>query len=294
MVIDPRIEELLSRYPDQLDDTELEELRSAAALDPSVDALMETIHGVEATLLDGPGDSGTVRGPRAWSTRGTTPGAQQAQEAASALGLPDGLGVGANAGPVAWSTRGATPTARVETARRRVHPGFLGALAAAFVLFIGVQIHGPLVKPYPPVYDPGGEFGLRGPDVEPSGVLWVMGEQRIISGTQRPADQPVTFTAVVAQETWLVLAEVQGGKAAIVFPPPGETWQVPVGSHLLQPGGAAASYQPAAPGPATYVLLGAIQAVPTPTGPFPTLEALTTSASGLHVLDQVELQWSTP
>ena len=55
MSLDPRADALLSKYPDQLSEEELEELRALAKEDSLVEAMMDSIHEAEAMLL-GDGD----------------------------------------------------------------------------------------------------------------------------------------------------------------------------------------------------------------------------------------------
>jgi hypothetical protein len=53
MSLDPRAEELISGYPDQLEDSQLAELRSLAEQDLLVAAMMDSIHEAEALLRSG-------------------------------------------------------------------------------------------------------------------------------------------------------------------------------------------------------------------------------------------------
>jgi hypothetical protein len=53
MSLDPRAEELISGYPDQLEDSQLAELRSLAEGDLLVAAMMDSIHEAEALLRSG-------------------------------------------------------------------------------------------------------------------------------------------------------------------------------------------------------------------------------------------------
>jgi len=53
MSLEPRTEELLSGYPDQLDDSQLAELRALAEEDLLVAAMMDSIHEAEALLREG-------------------------------------------------------------------------------------------------------------------------------------------------------------------------------------------------------------------------------------------------
>ena len=109
MTVDPRVQELLERYPDDLTDAELAELRDIASRDSEIEDLLDAIHLADAALLGQPAPTVELSeearaklagrlesaGITAWSTGGATPS-----------GSADG-------GPASWSTGGATPSGSV-------------------------------------------------------------------------------------------------------------------------------------------------------------------------------------
>ncbi len=174
MTGDPRIDELLAGYPDDLSDAELAELRAAAEQDPELDELMFSLLEADAELAgapDGPTELSEAGQARmdgildgvvtAWSTGGALPtgSASDSPQAWSTGGaLPTGS---VNEEPQAWSTGGALPTGSVEEgpqaqvqsladARRllRSNPAFL-ALAAGLLLAVGFMVRDVLTPPGP-------------------------------------------------------------------------------------------------------------------------------------------------
>ena len=295
---DARIEELLARYPDQLTDDELDELRAAAEADPEVDELMDAIHQVEAGLADLPAPELSQLGERrldrlveeakSWSTGGSTPEAKvDADEATVESEEAKG-----------WSTGGSTPEAKVVDlgARRRwlqwvkANPAPM-ALAAMMLLAAGFMLRDQLQPP--------DEFTWRGDDdtSDPDrieGELWVMGEARIEDGEARPVNRPITFRAVMSEPASLVLVETQSGRSFVIWPEPGQSWQAAAGSNLLQPGGVAATYLPATSGEATYTLLASRPEAPIPVPPgreTASAEALLEGMEGTWLLGRTTIVW---
>jgi hypothetical protein len=281
MAVDPSLEEFLLRYPDQLDDAELAALHLRAEGDPELDRLLDALLQAEAALRQ--------ELIRAWSTRGVTPTALAPVPSQADLGLPE-VGASANSGPVNWSSRGVTPTARTRGAGPR--GVVVAALAACVVLFVGLRLRGPAPDTAPFAGDD--DLSVRGVGDVPTGALWLLGPARIEPGASRPVTDPLRFHAIVAQESWLLLAELQGGKVAVLHPAPGGEWRVPAGAHLLAPDGSAADYRPGSPGDATYVLLAATGRRPVPQGSFADIPALTSAAVGFVEIARVDVKWSSP
>lgn len=272
MSLDPRTEELLAGYPDQLTDDELAELRAQAEGEPEVQRLMDAIHDVERRLAGEP-----LASPELSS---------EGQRRLDAI-VEDTR---------AWTHGGATPTAQqdnvvsLSAARRRRWGGAVVALAAAALLAIGLLSSER--APVDTAVTSAEDFRFKGADGQPvSGSLFVMGEQRVSDGQQRPVDASVTFRAVVPLALSLALVEVgPGGGAHVLHPRPGQRWQVPAGSHLLQGGGGAA-YRPAGPGEARYVLVGSAGSLQVPAGPVD-LDAWVASQPGAAVLDSLSIRWT--
>ena len=269
---DPRIQDLLERYPDQLTEQELAELRAAAERDPEVDELLDAIHQVEGVLSGVP--------PVELSELGQARLDRLVEEAKN------------------WSTGGSTPESKVvdlgAVRRRRswltAHPAAT-ALAAVMVVAAGFMIRDQLTPPT--------EFVWRGDDdsSDPDrieGELYVMGETRLEDGDPRAVDRPITFRAVLEEPAALVLVETQAGRSFVLWPEPGEEWQASVGSNLLQPSGLAATYAPAGPGEATYTLLATHPEAPIPVPPerqTPSPAALVEGMEGTWVLGRITILW---
>jgi hypothetical protein len=320
MTLDPRLQDLLERYPDDLDDRELAELRGLAAEDAELEALLDELHRVDAALEGAP-DAPTELSQGAWARlaarldlpggvdrsdapRETTlapPGAtNDAPQAWSTGGAtPSGS---ASEAPTAWSTGGATPSGSAAepppgvldlgAARRRRaarSPGLL-ALAAVLLVAVGFGLRDAL-KPPPPA------FTFKGDGTEGAirGSLFVQGDVRIEDGARRTTDRPVTFRAVMTDAASLALLETQGGRTFVLWPPPGEEWRVPAGTHLLQPRGGSADYRPGAAGEARYTLLAR-------PGPFdippdrevPSPEAFGLAHEGAIGLGDLVVVWEEP
>jgi hypothetical protein len=296
---DPRILELLERYPDQLTDAELAELRAAGEQDPEVEELMDALHDVDGLLCDVPpvelSEAGEARLDRlvqeskGWSTGGSTP-ASQATDAAQATGAEAQESKG-------WSTGGSTPASKVVdlgAARRRhwllAHPTAT-ALAALMLLAAGFMIRDQLTPPQ--------EFTFRGDDdvSDPDridGELHIMGETRLLDGATRAVDRPITFRALMQQPAALVLVETQAGRSFVLWPEPGLSWQVSSGVNLVQPSGLASTYAPAGPGEATYTLLASRPEAPIPVPPSrqtASPAALVEGQEGTSVLGRITIRW---
>lgn len=301
MALDPRLQELLERYPDQLSDEELAELRAAAEADPEIDALLDAVHRVEGALTGVPpaelSDIGRARlgklvdGAKSWSTGGSTPVAQGEPEQSSQEAPSTDESKG-------WSTGGSTPEGKVVDlgARRRAlawaraNPAPM-ALAALMLLAAGFMLRDQLTPP--------DDFTWRGDDDSDDpdridGELYVMGETRMSDGDPRRIDRPVTFRAVMEEPGALVLVETQAGRSFVLWPEPGQHWQVTAGSNLLQPAGLAATYVPAGPGEATYTLLASRPDAPIPVPPerqTPSPAALVDGMEGTWVLGRITIVW---
>jgi hypothetical protein len=127
MTLDPRVQELLELYPDDLTDEELAELRALAEQDPAIEDLLDAILMTDAALSGTPqgdaelSDSGRKKladrledsGITAWSTGGATPSGSvdEGPKSWSTGGAtPSGNVI---EGPKSWSTGGATPSGNV-------------------------------------------------------------------------------------------------------------------------------------------------------------------------------------
>ena len=268
---DPRILELLERYPDQLTDAELAELRAAGEQDPEVEELMDALHDVDGLLCDVP--------PVELSEAGEARLDRLVQESKG------------------WSTGGSTPASKVVdlgAARRRhwllAHPTAT-ALAALMLLAAGFMIRDQLTPPQ--------EFTFRGDDdvSDPDridGELHIMGETRLLDGATRAVDRPITFRALMQQPAALVLVETQAGRSFVLWPEPGLSWQVSSGVNLVQPSGLASTYAPAGPGEATYTLLASRPEAPIPVPPSrqtASPAALVEGQEGTSVLGRITIRW---
>lgn len=295
MAVDPRIQALLERWPDDLSDEEIAELRAAAEADPEVDEVLAAM--VEAVaLMVGASESPTLSEPgrarldhlldevRNWSTGGATPSGRADVDEAKG-----------------WSTGGATPSGKVVDlgqARRRRELGAATWLAIAAAVAIASGLLFGRFGPDTPTGPDDDRFGYKDDDTTDrpriDGQLWVMGEERVQGGEARPVAAAVTFRAVLERDASLVLLETQGDATWVVYPLPGESWTVPAGTHLLQPPGASAEFTPSKPGPATYTLVASH-----PTDPIavprsrqvPSVEALIERPGATYVLESVKIVW---
>jgi hypothetical protein len=286
MNIDPRLRDLLAKYPLDLTDEELAELRAGAEEDPRVDQIMDGILEVDDQLDDTPvplSDAGRSRldalvgaahEARGWSADLATPAAQTEDEAKG------------------WSADLATPAAEAETAsptpsnvvdlasRRRSRQVTFLAIAAALVIGGVLALQ---TGPSDPEYQPRGELE----DIE--AALWVMGDARIHDGDARSVASPVTFRAVLeGGSVSLVLLETQGVETHVIWPAVGAVWTGIEGSNTVGNGGAA-PYRPGAPGRAEYHLVAATPA-PDIRGGAVVLETFIATSDG-RILDRIVIDW---
>lgn len=275
MALDPRISELVARYPHDLNDAELAELRAAAEADPEVESAIDGLLELEAEL------AGVEEAPRL-SELGRKRLESKLDEVQ------------------AWSTGGATPSGRVvdfgEARRRR---GLLGgnraaqALAAGLLVAAGFMV-GDQFTPDPPGYTFKGDDDDSADPDRIEGSLWIHGESKLESGAVRAVDQPVSFRGVPDTPCALVLLETQGGATFVLYPEPGQVWNATAGSNLLAPEGASSAYTPGAAGEATYTLLASPPHAPIPVPPdrrTASPEALIEGQEATYVLDSVKIVW---
>ena len=313
MALDPRISELVARYPHDLNDAELAELRAAAEADPEVESAIDGLLELEAEL------AGVEEAPRlselgrkrleskldevqAWSTGGATPSGKADADAPQAWSTGGATPSGKDDAdaPQAWSTGGATPSGRVvdfgEARRRR---GLLGgnraaqALAAGLLVAAGFMV-GDQFTPDPPGYTFKGDDDDSADPDRIEGSLWIHGESKLESGAVRAVDQPVSFRGVPDTPCALVLLETQGGATFVLYPEPGQVWNATAGSNLLAPEGASSAYTPGAAGEATYTLLASPPHAPIPVPPdrrTASPEALIEGQEATYVLDSVKIVW---
>ena len=128
MTVDRRAQDLLERYPDDLSDEELAELRALAEADPDIESLLDAILLTDAALQGTPPSDGELSAPArarlqdrlqqagitTWSTGGATPsGSKEEGPMSWSTGgaTPSGNAV---EGPMSWSTGGATPSGSKE------------------------------------------------------------------------------------------------------------------------------------------------------------------------------------
>ncbi len=296
MALDPRLEELLERYPSEVTDAELAEIRAAAERDPSLEALLEALLLVDATF------AGTDLDPelspegqrkldakletlRAWTVGPAAPTEARTED-----------------GPKAWTLGPAAPTeARADNvidfaSARRKRMRMVGlAIAAVILVALGFAVRGWFgPKTEGGGYDPYGG-GVKGdddsaePDVE--GQIQIMGAVRITDGDSAPADEAVRFTIRLEDSASIALVEVQGDVTAVIWPPPGHQWIGTVGNNPLAPPGSDGTYKPARSGAAEYVLVAK-------TGELRVDAPLLTTLDGFiddndaEVLDRVTVRWT--
>ncbi len=297
MALDPRITDLLARYPHDLSDEELTELRAAADADPEIEVAIDGLMEIEEELAGVPEEprlselgrkrlESKLEEAKAWSTGGATPSGKAAADA-----------------PQAWSTGGATPSGKVvdfgEARRRR---GLLGgsrpaqALAAGLLIATGFMVADQFT-PDPPGYTFKGDDDDSSDPDRIEGSLWIYGESKLETGAVRAADQPVSFRGVPDKPCALVLLETQGGTTYVLYPEPGQVWRANSGSNLLEPDGSSSAYTPGAAGEATYTLLASPTHAPIPVPPdrkTASPEALIDGQEATYVLDSVRIVWEEP
>jgi hypothetical protein len=286
-----RIAELLSGYPDQLSEGELAELRLAAEQDSELDATLDAIHEVEFLLAADEESIAAAAEPQQLSNAGE-------QRLATAMSNARFLAVGAVTDKVAVDPVGAEV---VPLSGQRSPSQWVGwtALAAGLLLAAGTVVLSRMEAPPTPLNPlsaaPGAaDFSMKGEPGAVSGDLMIRGTgaARWIGGEPRSLQHAVRFYAVVPQPSFLAILEVQAANTVVLYPGPGQQWQVAAGTHLLQPEGASAEYQPARAGPATYVLVGSGASLAVPAaGVVPSVEALLVGNPGARELGRVEVQW---
>jgi hypothetical protein len=313
MAFEPRIAELLARYPHDLSDEELAELRACAEADPAVEQAIDDLIEIEARLAGVPdglqlSELGRKRlerrleETRAWSTGGATPSGKadaDAPQAWSTGGATPSGRADAEA-PQAWSTGGATPSGKVvdfEQARRR--RGLLGGSRAAQTLAAGLLIASGFMV-LDQFREPPLEFTFKGDDDDSAdpdlieGSLWIHGETKLESGAMRRIDQAVTFRGVTDKACSLVLLETQAGQTYVLFPEPGQVWEAQPGSNLLDPAENSSEYRPGRAGEVTYTLLASPSHAPIPVPQdrkVASPEAMIDGQEATYVLDSVTILW---
>lgn len=294
MAIDPRYEDLLERYPAELTDAELADLRDAAELDPEVAAAMDALLLVDAAFDDTDLDAdlspagqrkldANLRAVRAWTLGPAAPTEARAEDAPKAWTL----------GPAAPTEARADNVVDFASARRRVRLVGL-AVAAAVLVALGFAARGWFAPRGSNGYDPygGGTKGdddSAGPAIE--GQIQIQGAVRINDGDAAPADRPVRFTIRLEDAASIALVEIQGDVTAVVWPAPGHQWVGIVGNNPLAPPGSDGTYTPAGPGEATYVLVGKMGELRFTDRRLSTLDAFIED-NDADVLDRVTVRWS--
>lgn len=222
MSLPERTVELLERYPDQLTEAEISELRETAATDPKVAELLATIDALEHGRPDAPEWPEEPEGTPQLSEIGQARIERMLESAGDA---PSG--------------------ARAPVGRR-------WWVAIAAILLVGVS----LLLLRPPEPDPTTD-PFRGGPGDLDVTLVVLGDAPVPDGARRPVDDAVRFQVVSSGPAWLALVEVQGNRRSVLWPPPGEQWQVTAGIHLLTPTGQAPDYEPGSHGQTRYELIAA-------------------------------------
>lgn len=263
-VVDPRLLELLQRYPADLSADEAEQLRAAGAADPRIADLLAGVDALEEARPPAP-----VWGP----ADGTEPRLSDVGRARLDQLFADVLPAAGGA------DRPPEPVADVPAPPVRPRGADVRWLfAAAALIAIGIGLRMVLPSADDPI-----ESQFRGRLGEVDVELVVVGDQPLSSGTERPTGDPVRFQVVTSGEAYLALVETQNGKRALVWPAMGEQWHVRSGVHLLQPEGLSADYSPADPGEATYELIAA-------PGPL-TLTGAGATAEGAITASTFVLRW---
>ena len=296
MASDPRIEELLERYPSELDDSELAELRAAAATDPDVDAAMHALLLTDAVLDDADlsatlspagqrREDATLRAVRAWTLGPAAPTeAKDTSDAPKAWTL----------GPAAPTEANADNVVDFSAARRRRMRTLSLAIAAAILVALGFAARGWFGPSQEGGgYDPYGGGTKGDDDSAPAieGQIQIMGATRIHDGDAVPATTPVRFTMRLEDPASIALIEIQGGTTAVLWPRPDHQWLAIVGNNALAPRGTDGTYTPAAAGEANYVLVGSESALQFADPKLSTLDAFIKD-NGALVLDQITVRWT--
>lgn len=294
MSLVPRLFDLIERYPDELTDAELAELRSAAERDPRLHEVMDAVLEIDSAIAGLPetipqiSESGqrrldlAVRTATAWGSSPAAPLEAHVEEEATR----------------AW---GSSPAAPLEAKADNVVSLFSRrpvqlALAALLVIAAGLLANA-LLQPAPPDDPYGGGIKGDGRDsaspLDRSLILQPFGGARLDDGAERSADQPIRLTARLKNPASLALIEVQGDVSAVVWPPPDSVWLGGVGPNLLQPLGASPDYRPSQAGAASYVLVGRDTALTISARRLSEADLLAANP-GAVVLDRRTIRWTDP
>ena len=294
MASDSRIDDLLGRYPDDLTDAELAELRAASAADPALDDALDALLLTEAILEDPDLDLSPELSPPRQRTLDTRLRAVRAWT----LGPAAPTEASTNDAPKAWTLGPAAPTeAHVNnvvdfSARRRARMVTL-AIAAAILVALGFAARGWFSSPPKSGYDPYGG-GTKGDDDESApaiqGQILIQGAVRVQDGDFQRLTDPVNFTMRLENGASIALVEVRNDTTIVVWPPPGIQWFATVGHNPLMPPGSDGSYRAAAVGEARYVLVASTSELAVDSREISTIEAFI-EANGALVLDTVTVNW---
>lgn len=283
MPIDGRIEELLARYPDQLDDAELAELRAAGERDPEVEQLMDRLHEVEGLL--GPGSDALISASAALS-----PGGERALQRT----LDD-----VDASVV-------TDRSRVVQLQPRSGRWRAGWTALAAMLLLGISVvlvieledsgrldEGGLLPGSAEGLGAASDLQLRGDVPDLTGNLEFESSAAVVQGMGRPLDQSVVFVVLVSLPAHLALLETLGGETHVLHPSAGGTWRLEAGTHRVEPRPGASAYRPAMAGDASYALVGSPSPIQVPgDGLVASVTELISANEGAVLLDERAIRWT--
>ncbi len=218
MPIDRHAQELLERYPDDLDPAEGEALAAIAARDPDVAAILSELDALEAERPPGEWAPAQVR------VR-LEPEARARMDAVLARRVAD-----------------AEPARRPTT----TPPPWWMVVAALFA----VTLVWWSVQPTPP---PG--VRLRGDAWVGTATLFALDPDGPLPlNAERPVDAPIVFQVMINTDAHLLLIEERGAQHNVVWPQAELTWEVGPGVHMLEPPGSSPEFFADRPGDATYVL----------------------------------------
>ncbi len=280
MSLPSRVLDLLERYPDELTDAELAELRSEAEKDTRLHEAMDAVLEIDSAIAGLP--AAAIR---------PSPEAQRRLalllKSASPLNERETRG---------WGSSPAAPLeAKVSSIRSTLSDRSLRwALAALLVLAAGFLAHALLRSPPPADLYGGGIKGgseHRATPLDRALILQPVGGERLRDGSEQPVDRPVRITARLTSSASLALIEVRGDLSAVVWPPHGSVWLGAVGTNLLQPPGASPEYHPAQSGTTSYVLIGRVSPLTISSQHLTEAEVLA-SNPGASVLDRITIRWT--
>lgn len=289
-----RLTDLLERYPHELDDAELAELRAAAEQDPELEAMLEALlllddafedTDLEDTSLSELGQrrlDSKLRTIKAWTLGPAAPTEANVEQDA----------------PKAWTLGPAAPTeANADnvvdfTARRRMR--MLGyAIAAAVLIALGFAARGLFGDPRGGGHNPYGG-GIKGDDDSAPGIegqIQVMGATRVYDMDAVPMTQPVRFTMRLENPAAIALVEIQNGQSHVLWPMPGRQWLAVIGNNALLPPGSDGTYTPAAAGEARYVLIASDSELKFFDRKLSTLKGFIEDNDAL-VIDELTIRWT--